>query len=56
MGQIKDAEIVIIGGGAVGVSIAYHLAKRRQSDVVLLEQAGLLLNYFGPQVLLYAFV
>ena len=41
MAQIKDAEIVIIGGGAVGISIAYHLAKRGQGDVAVLEQAGL---------------
>ncbi|MCH7943535.1 MAG: FAD-binding oxidoreductase, partial [Proteobacteria bacterium] len=41
MAPIKDAEIVIIGGGAVGVSIAYHLAARGRGDVALLEQAGL---------------
>ncbi len=41
MGHIKDAEIVIIGGGAVGVSIAYNLARHGQGDVALLEQAGL---------------
>jgi cation diffusion facilitator CzcD-associated flavoprotein CzcO len=29
---------VIIGGGVVGVSIAYHLAKLGQKDVVLLEK------------------
>ena len=32
----KKAEIVIIGGGAIGVSIAYYLA-REKVDVVLLE-------------------
>ena len=30
--------IVIIGGGAIGLSIAYHLAKRDAEDVVLLER------------------
>src|SRR4029450_1661523 len=33
--------IVIIGGGAIGCSIAYHLAKRGERDVVLLERAQL---------------
>ncbi|KAJ7988581.1 hypothetical protein DPEC_G00325040 [Dallia pectoralis] len=38
----KDtAETVIIGGGCVGVSIAYHLAKAGQKDVVLLEKSEL---------------
>ena len=29
---------VIVGGGAVGTSIAYHLAKGGWKDVVLLER------------------
>src|ERR1044072_7126721 len=33
--------IVIIGGGAIGCRIAYHLAKRGERDVVLLERAQL---------------
>ena len=33
-----QAEIVIIGGGAIGCSIAYHLTKLGHKDVVLLEQ------------------
>jgi 4-methylaminobutanoate oxidase (formaldehyde-forming) len=41
MAQIEQAEIVIIGGGVVGISIAYHLAKRGARDVAVLEQAGL---------------
>jgi len=35
------ARIVIIGGGAVGCSIAYHLAKEGERDVLLLEKSGL---------------
>ncbi len=35
------AQVVIIGGGAVGCSIAYHLSKLGVSDVVLLEKGGL---------------
>ena len=30
--------IIIIGGGAVGLSVAYHLGKRGARDVVLLER------------------
>ena len=30
--------IVIIGGGAIGLSVAYHLAKRGAGDVTLLER------------------
>ena len=35
------ARIVIIGGGVVGTSVAYHLTKSGESDVVLLEQGEL---------------
>ncbi len=35
------ARIVIIGGGVVGTSVAYHLTKAGESDVVLLEQGAL---------------
>ena len=34
----KTASTVIIGGGVVGCSIAYHLARRGLRDVVLLER------------------
>ena len=37
----SSAQVVIIGGGIVGCSIAYHLAKRGVSDVVLLERKQL---------------
>ena len=32
---------MIIGGGVLGTSIAYHLAKQGQKDVVLLEKSEL---------------
>jgi dimethylglycine dehydrogenase len=32
------ARVVVIGGGAIGVSVAYHLAKYGWQDVVLLEK------------------
>ncbi|MCM0019881.1 MAG: FAD-dependent oxidoreductase [Tagaea sp.] len=35
------ARIVVIGGGAIGCSIAYHLAKLGARDVVVLEKAAL---------------
>ncbi len=34
----ESAEIVIIGGGVIGLGIAYHLAERGVSDVVLIER------------------
>ncbi len=37
----SKASVLIIGGGIVGTSIAYHLAKRGVSDVVLLERKQL---------------
>ncbi len=35
------ARVVVIGGGTVGVSTLYHLAKKGWSDVVLLERSEL---------------
>jgi glycine cleavage system aminomethyltransferase T/glycine/D-amino acid oxidase-like deaminating enzyme len=37
----KHAQVVIVGGGIVGTSTAYHLAKMGVTDVVLLEQGKL---------------
>ena len=34
----RAADVVVIGGGVVGCSIAYHLARRGQSRVVVLER------------------
>ena len=37
----SHARVVVIGGGAVGVSTLYHLTKKGWSDVVLIERAEL---------------
>ena len=38
---MTDASVVIIGGGAMGVSLAYHLGKAGWKDVVLVEKNDL---------------
>src|SRR5215813_13621294 len=38
MAQPKTASVVIIGGGVVGCSIAYNLARRGFRDVVVMER------------------
>src|SRR5690606_2517902 len=37
----SNARAVVIGGGVVGVSTLYHLAKKGWSDVVLIERKEL---------------
>ncbi len=37
----ERAEVVIVGGGIVGCSIAYHLTRRGLTDVVIVEQGQL---------------
>ena len=37
----SQARVVVIGGGAVGVSTLYHLTRKGWSDVVLIERKEL---------------
>ena len=39
MGQVAD--VVIIGGGVIGLSIAYHLGQKKAGKIVLLEKGQL---------------
>lgn len=34
----REAKVVVVGGGVIGCSVAYHLAKAGWKDIVLLEQ------------------
>src|ERR1700733_2797514 len=40
-GLPSRAQVVIIGGGVIGTSVAYHLAVMGRTDVLLLEQGQL---------------
>ena len=40
-GATGAAEIIVIGGGVIGLSIARELARRGVSDIVLLDKGGL---------------
>ena len=37
----SKTKVVVVGGGVVGVSVLYHLAKKGWSDVVLVERKEL---------------
>ncbi len=41
MGTPSQAKTVIIGGGVMGCSLAYHLCKENETDVVLVEKGEL---------------
>ena len=41
MASLSDHEIIVIGGGIVGCSIAYWLTKMGKTDVAVLEKSGI---------------
>src|SRR6185295_2214387 len=41
MGVPGEAAVVVIGGGIIGCSTAYHLARDHKADVVLIERGRL---------------
>ena len=49
MPDTNQAEIVVIGGGAVGCGVAYSLAKAGKTDVLLLEKESNLATATTPQ-------
>ena len=40
--SIRRAQVAIIGGGVIGTSIAYHLAKMGERDLILIEKEVIL--------------
>src|SRR5688572_25666318 len=47
--DLKHAEFIIIGGGAVGCAVAYSLAKAGKTDVLLLEKEPTVAAVTTPQ-------
>jgi glycine/D-amino acid oxidase-like deaminating enzyme len=47
--ELKQAEIVIVGGGAVGCAVAYSLAKAGKTDVLLVEREPTVAAVTTPQ-------
>ncbi len=40
--MMRAADVVVIGGGCMGASVAFHLAKRGATNVVLVEREAML--------------
>src|SRR5262245_13782743 len=38
----RTAEVVVVGGGCMGASVAYHLSRRGETDVVVVEREKML--------------
>ena len=41
--NLSDAEIIIVGGGAIGCGVAYALVQAGRTDILLLERAAVVL-------------
>ena len=64
-GHVDQAQVVVIGGGITGVSVAYHLAEAGLTDVLLVEKTELtagatahaagLVTAFNPSATMMAF-
>ena len=46
----KSSKVVVIGGGVIGCSVAYHLTKFGWKDVVLLERDQLVSESDGIEI------
>src|SRR5450631_3191650 len=38
----RSADVVVVGGGCMGASVAYHLTRRGITDIVLVERESML--------------
>ena len=47
----QSAQVVIVGGGIMGASLLYHLAKEGWSDCVLVERAELTSGSTWPVII-----
>jgi len=47
----REARVIIAGGGIIGCSVAYHLAKAGWKDVVVLERGRLVRCYYDVRVM-----
>ena len=52
----SKAKVVVVGGGVVGVSALYHLAKKGCKDVVLVERKELTSVLLGMQLDYYHYL